>query len=305
MIQENRYYFNSSQELALALFSKRMELCQIVPKRKYPNYQGWQNTNTAELVKRWPSGYGIGIRTGHDGLIGIDLDIYDVSVVNKLLECFKSLDFLTRTGNPPKTLIPVICPEVSGKLLSDQWKDHDDVLNRIEILSYGQQFVAYGIHPDTNKPYQWSGNLLDHDLPRVPLTLIGILFKRFNELAGLLGWTNLTAKQKQVKKVVVRRSNNSISRPGDIYNRCCPITDVLLEYGWKHYRGPYWTRPGKKHGVSGSVFQGSNTFYCFSSSTCLIPDKLYDNFGLLTMYEYGGDFKAAAEAVRVIMKETK
>ena len=34
---------------------------------------------------------------------------------------------------------------------------HLDVYKRqVEILGAGQQFVAYGIHPETGKPYQWT-----------------------------------------------------------------------------------------------------------------------------------------------------
>jgi putative DNA primase/helicase len=29
--------------------------------------------------------------------------------------------------------------------------------SRVEILCNGQQFVAYGIHPGTGKPYEWFG----------------------------------------------------------------------------------------------------------------------------------------------------
>ena len=26
----------------------------------------------------------------------------------------------------------------------------------IEVLGQGQQFIAYGIHPDTHKPFEWT-----------------------------------------------------------------------------------------------------------------------------------------------------
>ncbi len=40
---------------------------------------------------------------------------------------------------------------------------------KIEILGTGQQFVSYGIHPDTHKPYTWTNKLLDGEPLRTPL----------------------------------------------------------------------------------------------------------------------------------------
>lgn len=281
---------------ALQLYSAGFEPIPITPRKKYPTLEGWP---TIQLpITPWPKSHGIGLRTGK--ISAIDIDVYSPRMVDDLLHCFDGLEIITRVGQPPKTLIPVICPEVSEKKLSDQWEDSNGVLNRIEILSYGQQFVAYGTHPNTNRPYEWSGELLGHKLPVVPMQFIDDLLSRFNELAADSRWTNITVKEKNARKThKVRKSRDKRAgnKPGDLYNRACKIQDVLQEYGWKHYRDPYWTRPGKKSGVSGTVFDDS-TFWCFSSSTCLLPDRSYDCFGLLAYYEFDGDFSAAAKAVR-------
>jgi len=282
-------------ERAQLLFEKGLESIPVTPGKKFYDGVNWRKLVLPFGL--WPKDHGISLRTGL--LSAIDIDIYHADMVAKLLTCFNGVDILKRVGQPPKALVPVICPEVKEKLLSDQWVDQDGVLNRIEILSYGQQFVAYGIHPDTNKPYEWSGELLDHDLPVIPLAMVDLLFTMFNDLAMSHGWTNITVKEKQAKKKYKVRKKTTGNKPGDLYNRCCPIIDILKEYGWKHYRGNYWSRPGKKTGVSGTVFD-NNTFWCFTSSTCLTPDKLYDNYGLLTMYEHGGDFSAAAKTIREI-----
>jgi len=291
-VLKSNYY----PELAQRLSKLEYKLAQIAQGQKYPIIKGWQKADTKALAENWSPNHGIGIRTGK--VTGLDFDILSPEIVTELRSYFDGIETLTRIGKSPKTLIPVICPEVTKKLLSDQWVDLNGELNRIEILSYGQQFVAYGIHPDTNKPYRWSGDLLSHDLPVIPLTLIELLFSKFNELAEAAGWSNITVKEKFVKKKYKNQKKTTGNKPGDLYNRCCPITDILQEYEWNHYRGNYWTRPGKKTGVSGTVFD--NSFYCFTSSTCLTPGRLYDNFGLLTMYEYGGDFSAAAKALREV-----
>lgn len=287
-------------ELAKLLYEKGFELCPIVPGKKYPTIPGWPKKDTVVFVKNWPPCHGIGIRTGRK-IMGLDIDIYHKTVIRELLHLFDGISYITRVGMPPKTLIPFVCPGIKKKVCSDKWVDDNGVVNQIEILSYGQQFVAYGIHPETQQPYQWSGDLLTHELPVISTAMVDLLFSRFNELAGNAGWTNITSRSRKTYKIR-KVGNKSGNKPGDIYNRCCSVTDVLKEYGWNHYRGNYWTRPGKKHGVSGTVFD-KHTFYCFTSSTCLEPGRSYDCFGLLAMYEYGGDFSLAANAVLRTLRE--
>lgn len=295
---ENSGLTVDAPERATALFEKGFEPIPIVPGEKFPDIKNWPNIKLP--ITPWPKDHGIGLRTG--STIAIDIDILDYGIVKYLLGC---LDFphIVRIGQAPKALVPLLCPEITEKLISDSYVDSDGVLHRIEILSHGQQFVAHGIHPDTKKPYYWSGDLLSHSLPEVPLSFIEYLFETFYELSCAKGWKNISLKEKQVAKEVSKREpTNTSDKPGDLYNWAYSITDVLEEYGWKNYRGQYWTRPGKKRGVSGSVFDGT-VFWCFTGSTCLEPDRLYDSFGLLTMYEFGGNFSASAKAIHQSIAE--
>lgn len=299
-IQKNNKHYKKKSSL---LYARGFEPIPIAPGKKYPTLKGWP---TIELpITPWPEGCGIGLRTGL--LTAIDIDIYAPDMVAELLRCFDGTEIITRVGQPPKTLIPVICPELNKKLTSNKWADLDGVANQIELLSYGQQFVAYGIHQGTGKPYQWSGDLLHHSLPVIPIKMIEHLFASFNKLAASNGWTNITVNEQRSRKVCkirkgTRKKRETGNKPGDLYNRCCSITDILQEYGWRHCRGDYWTRPGKRYGVSGTVYD-DGTFWCFTSSTCLEPDRSYDCFGLLAMYEHAGDFAAAARALCRTMRE--
>ncbi len=281
-------------DAATQLYAKGFLPIPLTPRKKYPSMHGWQKCT--EIIQPWPHNHGVGLLCG-ESVTGIDLDIYDTGMIAELLKCFDGIDILTRVGQPPKILIPVACPEVKSKIISDQWADQDGTVNRIEILSKGQQFVAFGIHPATGKPYQWSCDLLTHSLPVIPLSMIERIFARFYELAIRAGWKNITIKP---EKYTVRKKDGNGNKPGDLYNRAVLITDVLLEYGWKCYRGKHWTRPGKAKGVSGAVMENGN-FWCFTSSTCLEPDRSYDSFGLMAMYEFSGDFSAAARAVREVV----
>ena len=166
-------------EIAKALYNRGYEPIPIAPNKKYPTANGW--TTMALPVEPWPKNHGIGLRTGK--VTGIDLDILDNGIVSFLLDSIE-FDFITRTGKPPKTLIPVICDKVTEKIVSDRYVDGNGKVNAIELLSYGQQFVAYGIHPGTKRPYEWSSDLISHDIPTVKLSFIFYLFDVLYELTG-------------------------------------------------------------------------------------------------------------------------
>lgn len=239
----------TTPELAARLYLSGYGPIPIAQGEKYPKgFNGWQEIKLP--VSPWPNEYGIGIRCGK--IIGIDIDVLDSDMVQELLKCFRGLNIITRIGQPPKLLVPVIAPEVTKKLTSKKYKDHDGNINQIEILAHGNQFVAYHIHPDTNRPYEWSGDFVNYAPPCVPLALINSLFDRFYELADTAGWQNISAVESKPR--IKKRRDKTGNRAGDLYNRACKIQDVLEEYGWHHWRGDYSTRPGKKHSASGTVF---------------------------------------------------
>lgn len=166
------------RSLAKKLYAQGFEPMPIAPGEKYPTMKSWQSMT---LPVAWPSPHhGIGLRTGK--LIAIDIDVYHEQVVKMLLDNITDIcgEILTRVGQPPKTLVPIFCPEISKKRTSNKWVDEDGVINQIEILSHGQQFVAYGIHPGTRKPYQWNGDLLSTSLPTVSLKFIKELLCLFD-----------------------------------------------------------------------------------------------------------------------------
>lgn len=290
-------------KLALGLYQKGYEPIPIKPGQKYPTIKGWRTADCSKFVTTWPKDHGVGLRTGK--VTAIDIDVYHAEVVDALVRqiaIFPDGDFLQRVGQPPKVLIPVICPELKSKMVSNKWVDAQGVINQIEILSHGQQFVAYGIHPGTKKHYEWSDDLLSHSLPTLPVTLVETIFEYFDQLAEERGWTNLSKKEKKAKKEVVRRKTaNTGDMPGEIYNRSVSVETVLEHYGWTHYQGQYWTRPGKDRGVSGSVL--GDIFWCFTSSTCLEPESANDAFEVLAQYEFGGDKSACARALHQMMRE--
>lgn len=116
----------------------------------------------ADRVGAWlanpANGYkNIGIRTG-DGLVAIDIDSMDEGVSEAIaqsaVDTFGS-DCMVRIGRAPKRLLVFACSDPGYtkhklEMLSPTGEKH-----AVEILGKGQQFIAYGVHPDTKLEYRW------------------------------------------------------------------------------------------------------------------------------------------------------
>lgn len=135
-------------------------------------------------LKRWKSwGAGVGVIC-RDDVKAIDADTTD----KKLAKIIKDeIDAAIgpcplRIGRFPKALYVV---RVSSPFpyrmfpFGPQQKKRE----RVEILSTGKQFVAYGTHPGTNEPYYWPVPLLPYDdLPVVTAEVLHALFERLRTL---------------------------------------------------------------------------------------------------------------------------
>lgn len=91
--------------------------------------------------------------------------------------------------------------------------------------------------------------------------------------------------------------------PWDEYNARTNWRDLLIEHGWTHVftRGEvqYWRRPGKDHSHSATVnYAGTDRLKCFSSSAEFDTNGTYSRFGAYTVWEHGGDWKAAIKALK-------
>ncbi len=77
----------------------------------------------------------------------------------------------------------------------------------------------------------------------------------------------------------------------------------ILPKGWRRSGRvgdvEYWTRPGKRAGVSATVnFSGKENLYIFSTNASPFePQKSYSKFAAYALLKHGGDFSAAARAL--------
>ena len=139
---------------------------------------GWQDvTLHRDQVAYWAAnGKGhlnVGLRTGT--LAAVDLDLYDPTVAARVYEAFVARfgEAPCRIGRAPKRLLVYAAEAPRTKINSAVWlrpnPEEGEKENKVEVLGIGQQFVAYGIHPDTHKPYQWlNGSLEDQELWMLP-----------------------------------------------------------------------------------------------------------------------------------------
>lgn len=183
------------KDVALDLYERGFQPIPVAGKR--PVVEGWQSVNIDDAqVKSWAAnGVGnkaVGIRTGQ-GEIAIypfDCDIYDKEVASLVRKSFAE-KFGTgpvRIGQAPKSLTLYTSSPGFGKITSPVWVSPDGVENRVEMLGYGQQFVAIGIHPDTGKPYEWKGQSITDveswELPKIDLDAVNKWIK--SELPKLI-----------------------------------------------------------------------------------------------------------------------
>lgn len=164
----------------------------ITPSAKKPSIESWQSKEIdAALVDQWRSNgrasHGVGIRTGE--IAGVDIDVRDREISLKLVSwCEKFVGKnLARVGVKPKVLLVYRHKEIISKQYSIKYESPDGNTHQIEILGKGQQFVCFGIHPDTNKPYVWRedkhpGNTPVVELVEITRQQIKELFAYFNSI---------------------------------------------------------------------------------------------------------------------------
>ena len=186
------------QERALTLIQNGYRVIPIYAGQKRPGIDGWQSMHaTPAHVRKW---VGEGFENGNIGIVtshnpAVDLDIYDAEMAEKMEAWVLSQfpDAPVRIGRAPKRLLVFSAVEAFSKVYAD-YVDQRGTKHRVEVLGDGQQFVAYGIHPDTKRPFQWMS--LDEPLdtpadmlPELTHAKAREIVDKFGEFAKEAGWT--------------------------------------------------------------------------------------------------------------------
>ena len=167
---------NFMAQLGATLVDRGFPILPIQPNTKKPGlyklgawheYPKWSRhcerdttDNEVDVWGNWPEA-GIGIAAGR--VIGIDIDMLDSHAIALAIEALAKRMLgdtpAVRIGRAPKRLLVY---RAAQPFCGFKYPP-------IEVLGVGQQFIAYGIHPDTGKPYEWPvctlAELSPEDLP--------------------------------------------------------------------------------------------------------------------------------------------
>ena len=168
---------NYMAQLGATLVDRGYAILPIQPSTKKPgmfrlgawqDYPKWSRhcerettENEVDIWGDWPEA-GIGIAAGK--VIGIDIDVLkskEIAVqIEGLAKRLLGNTPAVRIGNAPKRLLVY---RAAQPFCGFKYPP-------IEVLGLGQQFIAYGIHPDTGKPYEWPvQTLADLALDELPV----------------------------------------------------------------------------------------------------------------------------------------
>ena len=135
--------------LAPILFENGYEPIPIRPDAKVPAVTRWSSVPIGEeQIADWSALYpdhGVGLRTGT--LVGFDIDLLDADCAHSAMEvATRHLGPAPmRVGRWPKRLLMYRTEAPFPKI----------GLPSLDVLGVGQQFVAFGRHPATGRPYDW------------------------------------------------------------------------------------------------------------------------------------------------------
>jgi hypothetical protein len=138
--------------LALAL----ADFVPVLVNGKAPVLKQWQlgGADIESWAKLYPFATNTGIVTRLAPALDIDILNADAADAVEALVREKVSDgvVLIRTGRAPKRLIPFRTErpfdKITVKFVGGE---------RLEFLGDGQQYVAFGVHPDTGRAYEWRG----------------------------------------------------------------------------------------------------------------------------------------------------
>lgn len=152
---------NPLADLRRSLMSKGYRYVPVQGKR--PAGTGWQNFRqdpgqVEGIIRKYPDHSNTGLLTGD--VVAIDIDAADAVTAEKLISRLMDIPGATqapcRTGRAPKCLFAFRATEPREKMSTPVY-----IVNghkcQVEVLGKGQQFVAFGVHPETGNPYTWTG----------------------------------------------------------------------------------------------------------------------------------------------------
>ena len=144
---------SSFRKQAQILEANGFNIVPINKGKKAPLIKGWDSkVFTADDIT---AGVGVKCGVGDYPICAIDIDVLDEDLSRRIADfCTDELGYaVERVGKAPKTLLVYRAAEAGWSKVTSRKFGADRY--QVEVLGKGQQFVAYAIHPDTQKPYEW------------------------------------------------------------------------------------------------------------------------------------------------------
>lgn len=143
-----------------ALIGAGYPIIPVRPGQKAPLIANWASKKMTrgdidKLVRDGFGHAGIGVLT--ENFPAVDIDTTDPEIIAKVVKwCDRNVgEGLQRTGRYPRLLISYRTDRSYTKLSSKTYTDFAGDRHKLEVLGAGQQYVAFGVHPDTGRPYEW------------------------------------------------------------------------------------------------------------------------------------------------------
>ena len=200
-----------------ALLGNGYLVIPIKPGHKRPALDQWQTARLgAGDLGKYP-GCGVGVLCGQGAhpIAGFDIDTLNAELAQRFTDwCAEHLGVTCeRIGLAPKILLPYRAAEEGwGKATGAWFEDLAGDKHRLEVLGRGQQFVAYHIHPDTQRPYEWIdllggiGAVRADELPIVTEAQVAEALIAFDAMALECGLTKVVRASVTAPKAPVERT---------------------------------------------------------------------------------------------------
>lgn len=123
--------------------------------------EAWQRYTFVDSDAEKYRDAGTGLLCGQ--IVGVDIDVRNPTLSEQIEQLAESMFGAAprRIGQAPKVLRLYQAEAPFGKIASRCYRlpadQPEDKSHRVEILAQGQQFVAFNIHPETERPYEWNG----------------------------------------------------------------------------------------------------------------------------------------------------
>lgn len=266
-----------------------------------------QTRPTEDQVKEWfadnqPKGIGIILGSVSKNLEVLDIENKGVSITE---EFFKQLGALS--PKLAEALVVVETPSGGAHVYFRRVEQvpggrklalsKDGVL-LAETRGQGNYVLAPGSHANAH-PTRQLYVIRQGDIAKIPI----LTNEQYDDIMGVIASFDERREPERIVREPRARSEE-YGRPGDDFNDRADWYDILTPHGWttRFTRNGvhYLCRPGKKRGISASLnYGGSDLLFNFSASVPeLEPNVAYTKFAAYTFLNHGGDFAAAARALR-------